>query len=61
MNKVDITISHIESCEDLQEALAKIQDPIKGFGYKLTKNEINFCRYYAFLYFNKHSFNAVGY
>lgn len=51
MNKMDITIMHIEACNNLQEAQKKISDPIKGFGYKLTKNEQCLCFHYAKLYF----------
>ena len=53
MNKMDITIGHIEACKNYNEAYEKITDPIKGFGYKLTKNEVTLCLYYARLYFKK--------
>lgn len=53
MNKADITIMRIKSCKDMTDAVKKILDPVKGFGYKLTKNEQNFCLHYAKLYFSK--------
>lgn len=53
MNKMDITIGHIEHCDNLSEALKKIYDPVKGFGYKLTKNEQTLCIYYAKLFFKE--------
>lgn len=51
MNKMDITIMKIKACENLAEAIKKIENPIKGFGYKLTKNEITLCIHYARLFF----------
>ena len=51
MNKADITISHINNCKTFDEAIKKILNPVAGFGYKLTKNEISFCIHYAKLYF----------
>lgn len=51
MNKMDITIAHVQACKTLREAWDKISDPIKGFGYRLTKNEQYLCYHYAKLYF----------
>lgn len=51
MNKMDITIAHIERCESESEAWKKIDNPIEGFGYNLTKNEKTLCKHYAKLYF----------
>ena len=53
MNKMDITIMRIKACKTLEEACKKILNPIEGFGYKLTKNEIDLCLHYAKLYFGK--------
>lgn len=51
MNKMDITIAHIKACKSAQEAFEKLYDPIKGFGYKLTKNEICLCMHFVKAYF----------
>ena len=51
MDKMDITIGHIQACKDFEEAWHKLGDPVEGFGYKLTKNEVTLCMYYARLYF----------
>lgn len=51
MNKADITIMRIKACKDYKEAVGKILDPIKGFGYNLTNNERSFCLEVAKLYF----------
>ena len=51
MNKADITIGHIKACNTYEEAWRKITNPVEGFGYKLTKNEISFALHFAKLYF----------
>ena len=53
MNKADMTIIKIKACEGFNDAVKKILNPIDGFGYKLTKNEQDFCLHYAKLYFTK--------
>ena len=53
MNKMDITIMHINACKDVNEAFDKLANPIKGFGYRLTKNEVTLCKHYAMLYFSR--------
>lgn len=51
MNKMDITIMHVKACKDLKEACRKIDMPLEGFGYNLTKNEKTLLFYFARLYF----------
>lgn len=53
MNKMDITIAHIRACATLEEAFEKIRNPIKGFGYKITRNEQTLCMHYAKLFFER--------
>ena len=53
MNKADITIARIRKCKDIGEAMYKVRNSLKEFGYKLNCTEQSFCFHYAELFFGR--------